>query len=192
MSKWLPPTLIKSDPSIYLGPRPDLVDSVPAAAIVSLCPTPFGSDLLFEMVDRMSPRRVPERRRFEAFLAEAEVLTRAGPTYWHCHRGINRSGFALAAFLHLYRRQRISAAIARLRRLRSPLVLQNVVFERTLREWYGEPSERAFDPVDVAHMSNVAVPTQARSTPVPQPPREGLDPNAVEFDWLLDDDGFVG
>lgn len=106
----------------------------------------FGMPLV-DVLDRsLSPTRV----RLEGFLAGVHAEASEQPSYWHCHAGLNRSGLALAAYLHLYRGFRISDAIALLRRERSEMVLCNHLFEGLLREWYGDADEQAFQRFDLA------------------------------------------
>ena len=87
----------------------------------------------------------PHKGRGESFLEAVHNHASSEPTYWHCHAGLNRSGLALAAYLHRHRGLRISDAISQLRQKRTRMVLCNSLFERTLRRWYGDPDEQDFD-----------------------------------------------
>jgi hypothetical protein len=176
------PTLVTNVPRLYLGPRPDLLASPPPGRVVSLCETVqrWPDQLRFPLEDTLLPRAVPDRAAFEAFLDEAHRAVVEGPTYWHCHRGLNRSGFALAAYLVRHQRQRVSAAIARLRRLRSPLVLRNEQFERTLRAWYGAPDEQT---LGVRLEDGDGPEGEGACEPIPMPPRDPSDRDAVLVDF---------
>lgn len=146
--------LVSTDPTpLYMGELPWDYADVPAPVVVNLCgvfprSAPLGTIVLaFPMHDTLDPELLPPRSHFEAFVDTVHAWAERQPTYWHCHAGINRSGMAVAAYLHRYRGLSISQAIDNLRRRRSGLVLCNNVFERTLREWYGGPHEQAFEPV---------------------------------------------
>lgn len=172
------PTLIKASPRIFLGPAPDLLAFSPGATVISLVATEqtYPNQLCLPLVDTLSPAGVPDRAELEAFLRDAHAIVARGPTYWHCHRGINRSGLALAAYLHLYGRQSITAAVARLRRLRSPLVLQNDTFVAALDAWYRAPDETPLERVDmgaVARSMGVEVVPRHLREPLPMPDGEG-------------------
>lgn len=91
----------------------------------------------YSMRDNEDPYSIPEQERMETFLWAAHQYACAGPTYWHCSAGLNRSGFFVAAYLHLYRGTPIQDAIALLRRERHPKVLCNPAFVRVLEERYG-------------------------------------------------------
>ncbi len=148
--------LVHGDPQpLFMGELPLRWDEVPAPVVVNLCGVyPRGDPQgrlvhglpLLDVLDRsLSPSKEVLERFLEGLHADVE----GQPSYWHCHAGLNRSGLALAAYLHLYRGMRISEAIALLRRARSPMVLCNHVFEGLLRSWYGEPDEQAFQRVDL-------------------------------------------
>lgn len=102
---------------------------------------------LLDVLDRSV---APSRQELERFLESAHELVQDAPSYWHCHAGINRSSFALAAYLHLYHGLRISDAIEQLRARRVRMVLCNHVFEGLLREWYGGPDEQEFQRFDLS------------------------------------------
>jgi protein-tyrosine phosphatase len=145
--------LVSDDPTpMYLGELPRRFEEIPARVVLNFCPVQAGGSpvrhvcLLLPMADTLDQGMLPSRSNFERHLHAAHPYAAAEATYWHCHAGINRSAMALAAYLHLYRGQRISAAIALLRRRRSDMVLCNSLFERTLREWYGDPDEQDFEP----------------------------------------------
>ncbi|MCA9568287.1 MAG: dual specificity protein phosphatase family protein [Myxococcales bacterium] len=148
--------------------------------------TRYPGQLCLPLVDTLSPSGVPDRAQLEAFLGEAHAAVERGPTYWHCRRGINRSGLALAAYLHLYGRQSITAAVARLRRLRSPVVLQNETFVAALDAWYRGPDEAPIERVDmeaVARALGVAVVPRHLRQPLPMPDGEGsVDPIELRLD----------
>jgi hypothetical protein len=138
---------------LLMGELPRDYEDVSAEVIVNLCgvfppQAPLGAAVLtFTMHDSLDRGALPRQAEVERFLAAVHVLARDRSSYWHCHAGLNRSGFAVAAYLHLYRGLRISEAIAELRRARSPMVLCNRLFEETLRHWYGDEDEHAFEPV---------------------------------------------
>lgn len=140
---------------LFMGELPRDYDDVPARAVFNLCGVhppgqAFGRVIhTMALLDVLDAELAPERGQLERFLAGAHVWAASEPTYWHCHAGLNRSGLAVAAYLHVYRGMRIGDAIAQLRARRTPIVLCNPHFEGLLREWYGGPDEQAFDRVDI-------------------------------------------
>lgn len=140
---------------VYMGPLPVQYEDIPAKVVINMCGEfPSGDagaymTLSMPLFDVQDSQFLPDRGEFERFLQEVHRYAADQPSYWHCHAGINRSGLALAAYLTLYRDLRISNAIQLLRRRRSPLVLCNSLFERTLRQWYGGPDEQHFEPFSV-------------------------------------------
>jgi protein-tyrosine phosphatase len=147
---------IDADPTpLYQGPLPTFWSDVPARVIVNLCGAypkgKPGDRKVFDMplLDVQETGAIPHRTRFEAFLAGVHAHAQHEASYWHCHAGLNRSSLGVAAYLHLYRGYRIGEAIATIRRKRSGICLCNSLFEETLRVWYGEADEQAFEPVDV-------------------------------------------
>ena len=148
--------LISTDPApLYMGELPRYYSQVPTEVIINLCGmqpngSPYGNIVLsFPMLDSLETDMLTSRERLERFLAAVHAQASQVPTYWHCHAGINRSGLAVAAYLHLYRGYTISDAIHTLRIRRTAMVLCNSLFEKTLREWYGGPDEKEFAPVDI-------------------------------------------
>lgn len=133
-----PPTLVRSVPRVFVGPSPELLDGEPPGRVVSLCPTEraFPGQLLFPMADTQRRVRMPERHAFEAFIEAADRATTEGPTYWHCHLGLNRAPFAVAAWHTRHRGMAVADAVATLRGLRGARVLENELFVHTLFEWY--------------------------------------------------------
>src|SRR5688572_31568879 len=109
--------LVSTEPTpVYMGELPDDYCDVPAPIVVNLCgvfprAAPQGT-LVFSlpMHDALEPELAPTRPELEKFLAVVHVYAAEEPSYWHCHAGINRSGFALGAYLHLYRGFTISQA----------------------------------------------------------------------------------
>jgi protein-tyrosine phosphatase len=150
--------LVSGGPApLYMGALPSRWDQIPARVVVNLCGMmPYGAATLgravhlLTMLDVPEAELLPDRAALESFLDAAHAHAAREATYWHCHAGLNRSGFAVAAYLHRHRGARIGEAIAGLRQVRSPLVLCNPTFERTLRTWYGGPDEQSFEPVDPA------------------------------------------
>jgi len=143
--------LIHEHPTpIFVGELPRTYGQVPAPVVVNLCGVyppvqpPVRTVLSLPFADVPDEAHMPSRTQVERFLAAVHVHAATGATYWHCHAGINRSSFVVAAYLHLYRGMRISDAIETLRERRSRMALCNNVFERALREWYGGPDEQAF------------------------------------------------
>ncbi len=148
--------LVHSDPQpLYMGELPSRWSDVPTHVVVNLCGVypegdPEGRMVLgMPMLDVLDRSMVPERAELERFLATVHTLASTQASYWHCHAGINRSGLAIAAYLHLYRGLPISEAIAGLREARSEMVLCNHLFEGLLREWYGGPDEQEFQRFDL-------------------------------------------
>lgn len=133
----VPPTLVSEDPHpLWLGPRPDRVGVTPPA-VISLCRTPVGYAIQESLLLADHPGGVPPRAVFDAFLDRAHAHASAGPTYWHCHRGMNRGGFAVAGYLARHRGWDVRQAIRHLRAIRSPEVLENARFREALIAWYG-------------------------------------------------------
>lgn len=145
--------LVSDDPApLYMGELPRRYEEIPARAVMNLCGVYPGGEawgrvvLSLPMLDVPDPAIMPTRAAVERFLDTAHLYASEQPTYWHCHAGLNRSGLAVAAYLHRHRGVRISDAIHHIRTCRSPMVLCNGTFEQTLRAWYGTPEEQAFEP----------------------------------------------
>ena len=147
--------IVEGPPPIFMGPLPRSWSSVPAPVVVNMCGVfPWGAPddhLVFAIAlhDIQDEDALPPRLTFERFLEGIHSQAGKRPSYWHCHAGLNRSGLALGAYLHLYGGMRISDAISTMRERRSPLVLCNALFEATLRKWYGDDDEQEFVPVDI-------------------------------------------
>lgn len=148
--------LVSEHPApLFMGELPRSYDEVPAPVILNFCGVhppgqPFGRVVhTMALLDVLDEDKAPTRSRLEQFLAAAHLYASSTPTYWHCHAGLNRSGLAVAAYLHLHRGMRISAAIEHMRAIRTPLVLCNAHFERLLRTWYGDEDEQDFTPIDI-------------------------------------------
>ena len=147
--------IVQGPPPIYMGPLPRTWGVVPAPVVINMCGVfpdgPPSQHKVFALAlhDLQEAEALPSRSAFEAFLDSIHVYAESTPTYWHCHAGLNRSGLALAAYLHRFHGMRISSAIALMRQRRSPLVLCNAVFERTLRSWYGGDDEQEFTSIDL-------------------------------------------
>jgi protein-tyrosine phosphatase len=141
---------------LFMGELPSSWDLIPAPVVVNLCGVyphgdPGGRQVLgLPLLDVLDRALSPPRADLERFLATVHDAVGDRASYWHCHAGLNRSGLAVAAYLHLYRGVRIGEAIVGLRERRSGLVLCNHVFEGLLREWYGEEDEQEFQRVGVA------------------------------------------
>lgn len=141
---------------LYMGELPNTYRDAPAQVIINACgvvpalSVPSPTVLVFPMVDTLEAEYIPSRQRIEALVDAAHVFASAEPTYWHCHAGLNRSGLLVATYLHRHGGLRISDAIQQLRGARSPMVLCNNVFERTLRDWYGGEDEQLFSPFDLS------------------------------------------
>lgn len=90
------------------------------------------------MEDLQHESAVPSRERFERFLGAVDLMARGseGNVLWHCRAGINRSAFALAAYLAIHKNIPIDEAIALIRANRDPGCLSNRVFLATLQKWY--------------------------------------------------------
>ncbi len=137
---------------IYMGAFP-FTAPPPASVVVNLCGdrefNPTWGQVVLAMPMRDSPRAedLPEREQLERFLTSVHIFARHEASYWHCLAGLNRSGFALSAYLHLFWGMPISEAIKLLRAKRSAWVLCNPLFESTLRTWYGTVKEQEFTPV---------------------------------------------
>jgi hypothetical protein len=166
--------LICDDPApLFMGALPDTWEHVPARVVVNLCGMfPDGSARrrivhALPLVDVADLAAVPPKERLESFVDAIHAYAAHEPTYWHCHAGLNRSGLVVALYLHRHRGYRISDAIDTMRTRRSPLVLCNPVFEQRLRDWYGDPDERALPVVTSIIEEEVvqAVPVAAEPDP---------------------------
>lgn len=137
--------LVSEDPHpLYIGEMPFSYDDIPGrvainASAMTPAQTPGKVILAFPMVDVDDLAFLPDRSTVERFLDAAHAFAQYEPTYWHCHAGLNRSGLLVAAYLCKYRGGRIDEVIAHLRERRSPLVLSNGLFERSVRDWYSAP-----------------------------------------------------
>lgn len=146
----------ESPQPLYMGELPSSWSQVPTPVVVNLCGVypdgdPGGRQVYgLALLDVLDRSLSPSRAELEQFLALVHEHVGSAPSYWHCHAGLNRSGLAVAAYLHLYRGVRIGDAIVGLRERRSDLVLCNHVFEGLLRQWYGEEDEQEFQRVGVA------------------------------------------
>jgi hypothetical protein len=148
--------LVSNEPvPLYMGELPYDYDEQPARVVLNLCGVhppgqAFGRIIhTMPLLDVLDDDLAPARHQLERFLEAAHLYAEHEPTYWHCHAGLNRSGLAVAAYLHRYRGLAIGEAIDHLRSTRTPLVLCNGHFERLLRRWYGTADEQAFEPIDV-------------------------------------------
>lgn len=136
-----------------MGALPESWEDVPARVVINLCGIfPLGNShrrivYTLPMLDVADPVLMPERSVIESFVDAVHAYADHEPTYWHCHAGLNRSGLAVAAYLHRHRGTPIGTAIRHLRTTRSRMVLCNPLFERRLREWYGTPDEQDCEPV---------------------------------------------
>jgi hypothetical protein len=149
--------LVSAEPApLFLGELPRRWDDVPARVIVNMCGVfpggdPYGRWIFgMPLIDAIDPQVVPDRGTLERFIDGVHPWAMEHGSYWHCHAGINRSGFAVAAYLHRHRGMRISEAIAHLRQRRSRMVLCNDEYERALRRWYGAPDEQAFEKIPIS------------------------------------------
>ena len=148
--------LISDDPfPVFMGELPRAYEDIPAKVVVNLCGVyplgePFGRTVLsMPLLDALEPELCPSRENLERFLDAVHHYASTEASYWHCHAGINRSGLALAAYLHRHRGLRIGEAVATMRARRSPMVLCNSLFEGQLRNWYGRPEEKGFEPFNM-------------------------------------------
>lgn len=145
--------ILSGDSPVWMGELPSTWDQVEPQVVVNLCGvTPRGDSarrrvFMLSLLDVLDEAAVPARSSFEAFLSEVHDHAKGQTSYWHCHAGLNRSGLALGAYLHLHKGYAIGEAITQLRMKRSPMVLCNPVFEKALRTWYGRPDEQDFEPV---------------------------------------------
>ena len=141
---------------LFMGELPARWNDIPARVVVNMCGVyPHGDPdgrlvLGMPLLDVLDRSMMPTREDLERFLASVHALADGEPSYWHCHAGINRSGLAVASYLHLYRDMRISDAISELRARRTEMVLCNHLFEGLLREWYGGPDEQEFQRFNLA------------------------------------------
>lgn len=149
--------LVSAEPvPLYMGALPYAYHQSPARVVLNLCGVhPPGQSFgrvvhTLGLLDTQDEEHAPTRQGLERFLAAAHLYAADTPTYWHCHAGLNRSGFAVAAYLHLYRGLPIGEAIDHLRAVRSAFVLCNARFETLLREWYGTEAEQQFEPIGMA------------------------------------------
>lgn len=170
---------------IVLGQRPAYTMPPREPVLVSFVPHPVAPDRVhfsFPMLDSLSPSELPSREALEHFLASVHPAVSRQASYWHCHAGLNRSAFGLAAYLHRYRGLRISAAIALLRERRDEQVLCNELFEATLRAWYGAPDEQDFvSPLRDELLGRFGIFSLARHDPEPIPLDEAGDEEVFEL-----------
>ena len=142
--------LVVDDPPVYLGGMPVRAERCSPGIRINVCAqvlvarVPHQPVFQLTLQDSLDPEALVAQSVLERFLCGVHAFAADQPSYWHCREGVNRSAFALAAYLHLYRGLRISSAIDRLRTCRSPLVLCNTLFEETLRTWYGDADEQDF------------------------------------------------
>lgn len=149
-------TLVHESPApLYMGELPRDWAEIPTRVVMNLCGVypwgePFGRVVLaLPMLDALDEGLMPSRKDIERFVDAAHSYAESEPTYWHCHAGLNRSGLAVATYLHRHRGMRISDILDKLRGARSPMVLCNSTFEGRLREWYGDADEQDFEPFDM-------------------------------------------
>ena len=121
--------LISSEPApLYMGELPRAYEDIPARIVINLCGVypvgePFGRTVLsMPLLDALEPELCPKKEELERFLDAVHHFAATEPSYWHCHAGINRSGLAVAAYLHRHRGMRIGEAMANMRARRSPMV----------------------------------------------------------------------
>lgn len=181
---------------LYVGRMPTDFPSLPATAVLSLSEHPPElpegyRGLALPMVDRNDIDSLPTRNALNRFLLRAHRLAANESTYWHCHAGLNRSGFAVVAYLHLYRDLSVSVAIRALRAARGPMALCNPTFERALRDWYGGPEEQDFEPFSVEQYllarDGHAIPS-IDSRPIPMAEWDSTQPtDLLTFDTDSDD-----
>ncbi len=147
-------SLILADPPLWMGELPDQWSDVDLPVVVNLCgvmpggsPAPGQRVHVFPLLDVLDRDVLPTRIAVEKLVDVVHESIDARGSYWHCHAGLNRSGFAVAAYLVRHKGYRISTAIKHMRASRSPMVLCNSLFESTLRNWYGGKDEQTFEPV---------------------------------------------
>jgi protein-tyrosine phosphatase len=146
--------ILSAPAPLYLGRFPTEPAHHNVECFVNLCgelphAIPNGvATYVLPLKDTLEPDLKPRRKAIEQFLAAIHEHVKVAPSYWHCHAGLNRAGFALSAYLHLYHDFKISDAIALLREKRSEYVLCNSNFEGILRDWYGTADEKGFTPTD--------------------------------------------
>ncbi len=93
---------------IYLGALPwNSYSSVPADTIFNFCGDipesgTMKKTFIFPFLDDDREDSVPDQKDIFDFLHVANVYATQGPTFWHCHAGVNRSAFMLASYLWLY------------------------------------------------------------------------------------------
>lgn len=97
---------------------------------------PNGVVFQYSMQDIKHTDGIPDKIRSELFLKAVDNFASKGPTLWHCQAGLNRSGYMIAAYLHLYRGMHITKAISLMRNARSDRVLFNDTFENALLHRY--------------------------------------------------------
>jgi len=137
--------LIVDFPPLWLGEFPDDIDDLIAKThckVIVNC-TPEGHQLI-EPQHRLTILQFPfydidespNQRDIIDFLELVDQAIKNKASFWHCHAGLNRSGFMLAAFLHLHKHIPIRHAIQLLRDRRSSSILFNKTFENSLFSWF--------------------------------------------------------
>ena len=111
--------LVSEDPvPVLMGELPRDWAEIPARVVFNMCGVypwgePFGRVVLaLPMLDALDPTLMPTRSDIERFVDAAHAYAASEPTYWHCHAGLNRSGLAVATYLHRHRGLRISDAMS--------------------------------------------------------------------------------
>jgi hypothetical protein len=136
--------LIVEEPyPIYLGALPwNSYDEVPADVIFNFCGDipELGvqkTTIIFPFLDSNNPAAIPHEEDILSFMNVASMYARKGPTFWHCHAGINRSAFMLARYLHNhdpnFEGASIDYIIDLIRRKRYDYCLSNDAFVHSLR-----------------------------------------------------------
>jgi protein-tyrosine phosphatase len=139
-------SLIHSGPTdIYIGEMPDsyycfftptILNFARSMPIEDYSLSNIRSNIFcFPFDDVEHARFVPSRLNIDRFLKAVHPYISDDKSYWHCMAGINRSSFMVAAYLTMYRDIPIQKSIELIREKRSPLAINNYVFEKFLLEW---------------------------------------------------------
>ena len=87
---------------------------------------------LFPFLDIEHEKEIPSAESISDFIEVARIYTQRGPTFWHCHAGINRSAFMLALYIWMETERTMEESIGLIRSRRDVRCLNNKVFESYL------------------------------------------------------------
>lgn len=135
--------IVREPHPIYLGALPwKSYRKIPADVIFNFCGDipDFGTQkttIIFPFLDSNNSEAIPDEEDILRFMNIASMYAKNGPTFWHCHAGINRSAFMLARYLYShdpnFEGASIDYIIDLIRRKRYDYCLSNEAFIHSLR-----------------------------------------------------------